>query len=243
MTSEEIDSEEIEGTNQEESYISSESISEGIANGLDADSELSVSISQNKSTDEFADEVLLKQYEQLRQEALYRIRLRGRRFTRVILSALAFLGVAFFSGPITPEGSELGISPRFVIASIPLFLSFLLFEEMRSAKGLVRIGRQCKQIEDKIDVNGFNWESKYGGFAEETFIGRFPSRISYLSLIAIYILFAVMGLRALGWSAPWTKINSSIVLLAGLFYSTLIGLVHISRKAAYSNNQLVRGSE
>jgi hypothetical protein len=164
-------------------------------------------------------EVLVTEYQEVREELRENARLLHMRISRGIAAIGAVIGYAL----LAEEGSVF-------ITIIPLIIGIVYLLTLNSIQNMLLLGRYSYDIEEKIMPEGEGWEHQYGGLLphgeRETTLSKFP-RIDLSDISSII----VGGLSAFIYAGfiylSWREINE-LKKVAGLDPAVLFVMFHFT---------------
>lgn len=162
-------------------------------------------------------EVLVVEYQEIREELRENARLLHMRISRGIAAIGAVIGYALLA-----DGGSVFIS------IIPLIIGFIYLLSLNSIQNMLALGRRSYDIEEEIMPEGEGWEHQYGGLLphneRETTLSKFPQiDLSDISSIIvggfsalIYAAFCFLSLGEI--NEVGMVVGLDPVVLLSLFY-------------------------
>lgn len=177
-----------------------------------AESDTAVDIQNQRDT-------LLTQYRQTRQDLRQKIDRNDRRFIRGVVLLGLILGYAFQT------------DTQILVIFIPLILGFLFTLGIQRWIDVNFLARQCLDIEEKIEIDEFGWETEYGRLVTEnrrhidgpwgSRWDKFPFQVGYAVGFLTYlgfILYSIWLLVSTGYSF-WVLDTFDTLVGVAVFYS------------------------
>ncbi|WP_459191570.1 hypothetical protein [Halosimplex sp. J119] len=128
-------------------------------------------------------DVLISHYEQMRQETRLLNQFQSRRFTRGMAAIAVVIGSIFVSK-----------QALVLVAIIPFIIWVLFVRQIQSMNWIVRIEGHIIDIQRELNVDGFNYEQKYGFHADDHPFGlTMPNIALGLFFLAAYIISSFAG--------------------------------------------------
>ncbi|WP_313694036.1 hypothetical protein [Halorarum halobium] len=167
------------------------------------------------------DDYRLAQYRELREE----IRAVNEKSTTTMTRGIGACGLIAAYGLYQP-------SSRVVIAVIPVVVGVLFVVHALNMCWVARLATHIVELQNSIDVDGFDWEREYGMFrSDETIWERVPRAAFYALLCLVYGGTVVAGVSVVDAAELATVFGTSIGLLARLCYLLISCMMLV---AAYS---------
>ena len=129
------------------------------------------------------DEILITQYEQLRSEIRDKLETMESRMSRGIASGVLITAYSFYTGD------------HILFSTVPILVGFLIILHMESFTWMIRLSRQICIIQEIVDVQEFNWESKYGMFGTNHLVHGLYSTFSGIAVTIIYVVSIIASLE------------------------------------------------
>lgn len=166
-------------------------------------------------------------YEQMREES----RMINQESNTRTVRLLATIGVITGSVFVSEEAVVL-------ISLIPVIIFLFYTREIIADIWLFRIQAHITDIQKRLDVDEFNWESKYGSQSSNNRIESIPEYTFSLLWIGSYVLSCWIGINSIRsvntQSAVGIEISPKTVLLFYIGLAVLGGLSLLSHYKVYS---------
>ncbi|MFB6219969.1 MAG: hypothetical protein ABEH90_00900 [Halolamina sp.] len=130
--------------------------------------------------EEFAGEALLVEYENHREEIRLIEELQDRLFVRGIAVLGALVGYAFYR----PENKPL-------LAFLPFVFGLFFVRYISLARGMSLLASHIHEIERRIDVERFDWESRFGMTSESAAVYERVPLVAVYTLVALLYVFSI----------------------------------------------------
>lgn len=164
-------------------------------------------------------ESLLSEYEKHRDEIHLLMELQDKLFIRAITAVGAIVGYAFYR-----PGNKV------LLSLVPFAIGLFFIRYISCSQGIARLAVHIREIENKIDVDGFDWEAQFGVTAESADAYDFAPVIAlYLTVGLLYVISIVIALVTIQRTSikPFNEYLGLKIAVSGYSAFTLI-LLYVS---------------